>query len=302
MKNPKFPFSFLILLMLLPILASAQLSGNVSYRENNNYNQGGSPAGTRRNSIQVTDSDIYVTGTVLLNLRPDALVVTLGLNEEAKTVEECNNAINKRIAGFCGRVKSLKVNDDDVYIDFISQTRIYDYEVTAAQAKQFDNGFEIKKNLIIRLTDIDALDKLTKIAAEYSIYDIVKAEYVVNDTEAVYDKLFEESLKIINSKKDRYVKSFKADLAEPRLLEDNYYSLQPKTQYQSYKAFETSDVSVTYNRNADTPYVRKEERKNNTFYYQGADTSGIDKVINASTPEVCLQYVVEMKVAYHVKK
>jgi hypothetical protein len=82
------------------------------------------------------------------------------------------------------------------------------------------------------------------------------------------------------------------------VAETAIYSVQPKTQYKRYQAFESSDVSNYYN----NQYVKKEQRKNRTFYYEGLDTTSFDKVINPDDPEVCLQYVVEVKVVYHIKK
>jgi len=291
----------LCIMALLSVSVSAQMSGNQIYGSNNNSYRENGTARPQRRSITTTGLDFTVSTLVLINVQPDVLLVTLGLNEEAKTVQQCNDAINKRIAGFNSKVRSIGIKEKDVYIDFISQTKIYDYDVSEKEASQSETGYEIKKNIIVRLSDIKSLDELTKIAANFNIYDIVKAEYINDDAEAIYAKLFDEAIKVADGKKQKYVKTFKVNLSDdPGGIEDSYYSVQPKTQYQEYKAFETSELVVAYNNN--NRYIRKEDRKNKTFYYQGIDTSAFDKVINPTTPEVCLQYVVEMKVTYHIKR
>ena len=291
---------FLTLIVLISISASAQISGNQIYGDNNDYYNNRRGNSTPQPSISASGDQFTISTRILMNIKPDVLVVTLGLNQESKTVKGCNEGIKKRIDGFIKEVKSLGVKEADVYTDFISQTRIYDYEVGETKAVQKETGFEVKKNVIVRLSNVKAYNRLTDIASDFAIYDIVKAEYINEDVDALYARLFDEAVKSIDAKKQKYVKAFKAVLSDDfNIIQDSYYSVQPRTQYQKYSAFETSDLSYI---EGDRQYVKKEARKAKTFYYQGIDTSSFDKVINPSDPEVCLQYVVEMKIVYHIKK
>jgi uncharacterized protein YggE len=289
----------LSVLILGSISVSAQISGNQAYGENNYYGGGGQNRAPKT-SISASGDQFTVSTQIVMNVRPDVLVVTLGINQESKTVKGCNEGIKKRIDGFLKEIKAIGIKEEDVYIDFISQTKIYDYEVGETKAVQKETGFEVKKNIIVRLANVKAFNRLTDVASEFAIYDIVKAEYINQDVDALYAKLFDEAVKSIESKKKKYVKAFNVTLSDDsNIIQDSYYSVQPRTQYQKYSAFESSDVNYISN---DQQYVRKEARKAKTFYYQGIDTSSFDKVINPSDPEVCLQYVVEMKIVYHIKK
>lgn len=290
----------LLAVLFLSAHLHGQISGNQAYGSAGPYS--GSGAVRQGSTVQMTDSELIIQASVLMNVRPDALVVTLGVSEEAKSVRECSEGINKRIEGFRQKARQAGIKEDDVYVDFISQTRIYDYEVSDTSAKQLEAGFEIKKNIIVRLEDVFAFDRLTVIAASYDIFDIVKAEYITENTDEIYTRLLDEALKAVERKKERYAAAFKPDLSgERRMLEQNNYRVEPKTQYREYKAFETADLSI-YNNRATTPYIKKEQRKNRTFYYQGVDTTVFDEVINPSDPQVGIQYVFTIKVAYHIKK
>ncbi len=296
-----------VIIIALPITVAAQISGNQIYETGgnqiyNNNNRG--YARSTNNLLTANASELVVSSAVMANVTPDFLLVTLGLNHEAKTVKECSEGINKRIDGFLQKIKTLGIKEDDAYVDFISQTKIYDYNIEGTEVTQYDNGFEIKKNIIIRLGEMKKFDALITLASGYEIYDIVKAEYIKEDTEAVNDMLFAEALKIIDRKKQKHIKAFNTSVSEePVTVEYNYYCVMPKNLYKEYKAFETSDVNIyNYNYNKDKNYIRKEQRKKRTFYYQGMDTSVFDKVINPSTPQVSLQYVVEVKVVYHIKR
>lgn len=290
------------LLAVLFVSASirGQISGNQAYGQAGGYNE--RSMARQGSSLQVTESELTIQASVLMNVRPDALVVTLGVSEEAKTVKDCSEGINKRIEAFRQKAGQAGIKDSDVYVDFISQTRIYDYELNELNATQLDAGFEIKKNIIVRLKDAATFDRLTVLAAGFGIFDIVKAEYIVENTDEIYNRLLDEALKAVEKKKERYATAFKPDLSgERRMLEENSYRVEPKTQYREYKAFETADLSI-YNNRASAPYIKKEQRKNKTFYYQGTDTTGFDKIINASDPQVGMQYAYTIKVSYHIKK
>ncbi|OIQ21417.1 MAG: hypothetical protein BM557_03965 [Flavobacterium sp. MedPE-SWcel] len=289
-----------VVIVMFPAVFFAQISGNEVYGNQAYRNNGYVPS--NKKSIVVGTSDLIVSSTVMVNVKPDALIVTLGLNQEAKTVKECSKGINKRIDSFLQKIKTLGIQEDDIYVDFISQTRLYDYSVSDTKATQFENGFEIKKNIIVKLTDIKKFDALITVASKYEIYDIVKAEYIKEDTEEVNDMLLTEALKVAKRKKERHTKVFDVSLSkEPTTIEYNYYSTMPKNMYKEYRAFESSNVNI-HNYNKSKNYIQKEQRKNHTFYYQGLDVSAFDKVINPSTPEVCLQYAVEVKLMYHIKR
>jgi uncharacterized protein YggE len=293
-------FIFCALSCLFVFNAGAQISGNQVYRASSHRENGGQPDG--RVAVEVNGSELTISTSILLNAKPDVMLVTLGVNQEAKTVKDCNVSINSRIDGFKQRMKTIGVKGGDIYIDFISQNRVYDYDVSNSNAVQVQAGFEIKKNLIVRLTDVNKFEELTRIASDYEIFDIVKADYINEDVDAVYSRLFDEALKSNNAKKLKYCNAFKLQVSDDfNMVNDNYYSVQPKTQYKEYKAFESSEVSV-YNDNRINNYVKEEKRKSNTYYYEGVDTSSFDKVINPSNAEIGIQYVVEMKIVYHIKR
>jgi hypothetical protein len=54
--------------------------------------------------------------------------------------------------------------------------------------------------------------------------------------------------------------------------------------------------------NTTENYVKKLERKSKTFYYEGVDYSGFDKVINHANPTVGIQYIFNLSVKYKLKK
>lgn len=289
----------IVALVLTFSVAQAQISGNQIYGNNryneNNYNQNGLPNNT---VVSINDNHLTVTVKMLLNKKADGFVITLGLNQEDETVSGCSKKINTRIDGFLDKIKALGIKKENCYIDFISQTKIYDFNANLETAQQIDKGFEIKKNIIITTSNANSLEKLIAIASDFEIHDIIKVEYFNNDTNAIHNSLFDEALVLAEAKKIRYMKSFgKRVIGTPSATEE-FATVFPKTQYKMYQAFETAEIETNYNNR--NQYLKKIARKNKTFYYDGISSAGFDKVINPNQTEVGIQYVLTLTMTYKI--
>ena len=286
-------------LVLTFSVAQAQISGNQIYGNNryneNNYNQNVMPNNT---VVSINDNHLTVTVKMLLNKKADGFVITLGLNQEDETVSGCSKKINTRIDGFLDKIKALGIKKENCYIDFISQTKIYDFNANLETAQQIDKGFEIKKNIIITTSNANSLEKLIAIASDFEIHDIIKVEYFNNDINAIHNSLFDEALVLAEAKKIRYMKSFgKRVIGTPSATEE-FATVFPKTQYKMYQAFESAEIETNYNNR--NQYLKKIARKNKTFYYDGISSAGFDKVINPNQTEVGIQYVLTLTMTYKI--
>lgn len=284
------------LLLFTVSLSNAQISGNQVYGSGNS-NRNTQATGVR--SVSVNNSSLSVSVSILMNTKADGFVITLGLNEEAETVKECNSKINKRIDGFIAQLKSLSIKKEELYVDFIAQTKVYDFEVNGTTSKQFEKGFEIKKNVIITTNKVSNLEKLITMASEFEIHDIIKVEYYIENSNEVHATLFDAALEMAEAKKEKYLKSFrKRSIGTPDATEtfEVYY---PKNQYKTYQAYESSEVE-TYSNNRNTNYMKKVARKNKSFYYDGVSSAGYDKVINSNQTEVGIQYTLTLTVSYKI--
>lgn len=289
----------IVALVLTFGVAQAQISGNQIYGNNryneNNYNQNGLP---NNKVVTINDNHLTVTVKMLLNKKADGFVITLGLNQEDETVSGCSKKINVRIDGFLDKMKTLGIKKENVYIDFISQTKIYDFEVSGLNSEQVDKGFEIKKNIIITTSNVNSLEKLIALASNFEIHDVIKVDYFNSDTNAIHNALFDEALVLAEAKKIRYMKSFgKRIVGTPNATEE-FATVFPKTQYKMYQAFESAEIETNYNNR--NQYLKKIARKNKTFYYDGISSAGFDKVINPNQTEVGIQYVLTLTMTYKI--
>ena len=293
-------WKLIIALLLLNVLSvSAQISGNQVYGKNNynsnNYNQESLPNNSK---VSINDNVLSVSVKILLNKKADGFVMTLGLNEEDETVAGCSKKITARITGFVEKMKSLGVKKENVYIDFISQTKIYDFEVNGMNSEQIEKGFEIKKNIIVSTSNVTSLEKIIALASDFEIHDVIKVEYYNNETDAIHNSLFDEALVLAEAKKIRYMKAFGKRIIGTPTATEEFATVFPKTQYNTYQAFETAEIQTNYNNRS--PYLKKIARKNKTFYYDGISSAGFDKVINPNQTEVGIQYVMTITMHYKI--
>ena len=290
----------IIALLLLNVLSvSAQISGNQVYGKNNyngnNYNQETLPNNSK---VSINDNVLSVSVKILLNKKADGFVMTLGLNEEDETVAGCSKKITARITGFIEKMKSLGVKKENVYIDFISQTKIYDFEVNGMNSEQIEKGFEIKKNIIVSTSNVTSLEKIIALASDFEIHDVIKVEYYNNETDVIHNSLFDEALVLAEAKKIRYMKAFGKRIIGTPTATEEFATVFPKTQYNTYQAFETAEIQTNYNNRS--PYLKKIARKNKTFYYDGISSAGFDKVINPNQTEVGIQYIMTITMHYKI--
>lgn len=295
--NAKIPFFITILLLSNSLFA--QISGNQIYKDKNNTyyrNENTTTINTSPN-ITMNDSMLFISTKVVLNQKADQFIITLGVNEEDKSSISCDTQINNRISDLILKLKNYGIKKEAISVDIISQTKVYDNRFTKDTITEYEKGFEIKKNIIIATNKLENIDLIIKTAAEFKIYDIVKVDYLNDDLTAIHDKIFEEALKICLAKKDKYIRAFNRTETGQVNMNEQFYFVFPETQYKEYKAFETTEFETNYN-NYTTRVVKK-ERKNTTYYYNGIDFRGFDKIINAAETEVGVQYI--LTINYSIK-
>jgi uncharacterized protein YggE len=296
-----------LLLLLLSADCLAQASGNIG------YSQGGSGRAradaNERNKRSVAKDDqppnatsMFVDASVLMNVKADQFVAVFGLLQECATVAECNQKMDATVAGFKSGLKGLGIGDADVYVDFASQNKIYGYELAGNRAIEKLVGFELKKNVAVHYRDRDMLDRLTVLASQSKIYDLIKVDYVVSDTAPIQSRLMDEAAKIIEQKAARYQRLLGIRLYPPvQVYAERPSIYYPTELYDSYAAYESEDIEQDSD-DLKQKYTIKNARKSRTFFFNPLDADGFDTVINPVVIEPVVQFTLYLKVKYEVEQ
>ena len=283
-----------IFVLLCPIFVFAQESGNRTYGTQRRKPQTNS--GVLTGSTDAKQQVYFVEANVLMNMKADAYVAVFGLVQEAATSAESNSKINAQVAGFIKELESLGIKRTDIFVDFITQNKVYDYTTSGNTVTEKFSGFETKKNIAVRYKDRELLEKILSAAARGSIFDLIKVDYVVSDASGVQSRMYEEAVKIIKQKEAAYFNSFGIKLSPTNLANAKYDAFYPGELYASYQAFESGNTSGDYNR------VVVQQRKTKTFYYEPLDPSVFDAVINPLGIEPMVQFTLYMRLQYDLKK
>lgn len=282
-------------------IGHAQFSGNQVYKKKNQYDY---KSLELKENFGSTDSTLVFNAKILLNQVADQYKLTLGVSEEAENPKKSIEKINSRINQFIAKTASIGIKKEDVFVDFISQTKIYDFDLEKDKnvITQKIKGFEIKKNIIITVNDYSKIEKLMYEASDFQIYDIIKVDYINNNIEKIQQNLLKEAYSIIDQKKEDYFRRFHPEIVENPISSSSFTYIFPNNQYEEYTAFESSDFDIIRGNSNTDNYIKKMERKGKTYYYEGIDYSGFDKIINNENPEIGIQYILNVNVKYKLKK
>jgi uncharacterized protein YggE len=227
-----------------------------------------------------------------MNVPADEYVAVFAVSQEGATPAECNQKTDAVLNPFIAAVKSLGPGGNDVFVDFIAQTKIYDYHVQDNVAKEELSGFELKKNVSIHYRDKALLDALMQAAANVKIYDLIKVDYLVKDPGPIQNRLMEEAAGIIKRKAAADERLFGIVLASPPQVWVSKPSVYyPSELYDNYTAAEAEQIYQprTAVQNA---------RKTHTFYFNPLTANGFDTVINPVVVEPVVQYTLYLKLKY----
>ncbi|HSE32796.1 MAG TPA: SIMPL domain-containing protein [Pyrinomonadaceae bacterium] len=277
---------------------SAQETGNRIYGNRGYYNQQRKPP-TNTGSLVSSQYGWAIEASVLTNLKPDAFVVVFGINQEALGAAASNQKVNEKATQLAKALLPLGITANDIFVDFITQTPVYDYTVSGARATENRTGFETKKTIAIRYQNREQFERIVTAAADLQIFDLIKVDYVVKDFDAVRKRLFEEAVKVIKRKEQSYIKSFGVTLTPMGLANERYDAFYPADTYERYQAYETGDA-YAYTSNGTTSKVI--QRKSFTFFYQPFEVSGFDRVLEPLGIEPVVQFCLYLRMQYELQK
>ena len=288
----------LFVCLLATLTAYGQESGNRIYGNAGYYQQ--------KRHLQINTGNLgnsnegySIEASVVTNLKPDAFVVVFGVNDEGPSAATSNDKVNTKIGSLIQKIKGMGIEANDVFVDFITQNRVYDYTVSGTQASENFTGFETKKTVAVRYKSRDLFERIVSAAADSHIFDLIKVDYIVSDFDSVRAGLFDAAVKVLKGKEQRYSNALGVTLGGVGLSIEKYDVTYPSETYQRYQAYETGEASVT---NVGGVASRVEKRKGFTFYYEPFQASSFDTVLAPLGLEPMVQYSIYLRMQYQVRR
>ena len=284
--------AFLLLLVLTVARTGwSQAAGNTVYGGARSRTSGVTTGNLSSVDPKDSSQNYFIEANVLINVRADEYVAIFALAQEAPTLPDANAKIGTQVNEFLGSLGKLEVKTNDVFIDFISQNRVYDFVVADNTAKETQTGFEVKKNVAVRYKEQALLDELLATAAKAGIYDLVKVDYVISDMGAQRERLLTEASKVIRKKEADHNRLFGVEKRPLEVYQEKYNAFFPTEMYSSYAAYESGEVY-----RGNMPVVTK--RKTRTSYYDPLDPADFDLIIGQTGGEPMVQLTLFLKMKY----
>lgn len=291
-------FTLLVLASALVAISHAQVGGgSAAFGQ---QRQNAADANERAKRILSKDemppdgNSSFIDASVLINVKADEYVAVFGISHEGATLEEARQKMESTIAAFTSEVKSSGVKEDDLYVDFVAQNRIYGFEVSGDLAREQIVGFEVKKNVSIRYQNPADLDRLIAAASKSQIFDLIKVDYIVKDIAAVQKRLMASATAVVKRKAANLASLMGSTNRKPvQIYAERYSSYYPTDMYRSYIAEEAESIT-TYRQNLTVQRARKPR----SFYLDPLAADTFDQVIDPAITEPVVQFTLYLKVRY----
>lgn len=295
MKNNLLLLSFLLIAQFL----GAQVMGNYAEKQQTYQNivPNAQYRAVPKAAFFISDNQIEISINTLSNQKASAYTAIFSVTQAGKTADETNALLNARLNGFLAELKSIGISATDMYVDMVNFLPKYEYDVSKKLFSrktytEIPKGFELQKNIHIRYTDPTLLERIVTAAARQEIYDIVKVDYFVNDSEGIYSQLRETTFKYLQKIENQY-KTLGIRLDSAYVVSaENAWVAYPINRYESYQAFSTQRIDADENSKINSA------DKITSRFYNAVPANDYDIVINPEILEPAVQFSYNLVVRF----
>lgn len=293
-------YLFLSLFSLSQLFALAQASGNYMYNTSNRWS-GDAALQVYGNANAFDYNHLTLDVKGLYNVPADSYMAILHVTQVGPDARAVDSLMNRRIQGFIQEIEEAGIERDDVYIDMLSLVPIFEIEKTGRLFSKTYNevpaGFEMQKNIHLRFTDSQVLDKIITAAAFHEIYDLVKVEYFIENIEAVYDSLRSRVSALMHERVAQFDSLGIALEGQWRVAKDHKAVYQPQDRYARYQSFTNTSVEASVRKGSVT-----QMKKPQTMFYDKLSYSDYDLVGNPEILEPVVQFTYSLSMQLELKR
>lgn len=247
-----------IILTIISVSVLAQHGGNQIFKYNYQKKSHSLPQLHFRN-----DSTLELTVNALFNAKADAYIAVFSVMQSAEQLEDCHTLIEKRINGLVNGARSVGVETDMIFVDFVSQIPRFEFSLERKRLSRTYNeipaGFDLQKNVHIAFSNTAIFDSLITIASRNEIYDLAKVDYIVNTPQQYYDSLRTLALQTVNRTIESYRSAGFTIKPVFKTASENSKCYYPENLYDKYSAYSSGSLWTSKN-------VKYEDKKTTAFY------------------------------------
>lgn len=305
----------LLFLCFASLESMSQVAGNATY---SNEAMGNAPRAAKGNSISNYNAynntspsnnlpkaqlsgntnEMQFEVNALFNAQATSYTAIFNVVQMGETAQNVDEFFNERLNRMTTELLKAGIPRENIVTDMLSFVPVYEMKVGEEKlfSKTFNEvpaGFELQKNIHIKYTKAEQLDKIVSAAAIAEIYDLVKVEYFVADSEKIFDTLRNKTVDFMNKKLESFKRmGIKTDSLY-RVVADAQFVYYPTERYEKYQAFAGQSFEAVKSKKRSTVNAI---RKPMSMYYNKIAYNQFDIILNPEFTEPPVQYVYNLKV------
>ncbi len=289
-------------LLLAALTLGTALNLQAQVWGNSQYNQAPTLAqGHDRNAASTAlsnNNDVTLKVNGLLNIVADNYIAVFNLLQVGETAESADSLMASRISAFRQRLRKIGLDSASTTVDMLSFVPRYEMQAEKRLFSKTYNevpaGFELQKNVLVRYRHSGKLDDIVTAAAASEIYDLVKVDYFIANTQRSLDSLRTACLQAMKSKVKTFEGiNFRLD-TQSKVMAEGYQTVYPPTRYVAYQAFSRPSLG------AATKKSYQEVAKSTSAFYNPVSYDHYDLVINPIITEPVVQMSYTITVRYSI--
>ena len=135
-------------------------------------------------SALAENAQVTVSGTGVINIKPDTATITLGVSETAKGAVEAQATVNKKIAAVKKALIKEGAKEEDISVSDLSVWGNYDYSGDTQKL----TGYTASHTLNITTADMDAVGPLIDAALGAGANQLQGVAFTAENNDAAYDQ------------------------------------------------------------------------------------------------------------------
>jgi len=287
---------------ILPLILLCSTTSTVAQKLGNlHYNQ--TAPLEREAQAAVTDGQITLTISGLLNARADTFVAFFHITQVGETAARTDSLMTLRINRFQTALRRQKLDTLAMHTDMISFVPKYEIrlfkKVFSRTYNEVPDGFELQKNVSVTYHNASYLNTIVAAAAQAEIYDLVKVDYFLTNIRKHRDQLRAQCQEVMKIR-IKYLESIgiPTDTLQ-KAFDDDQFTVLPQTRYGSYTAVSRPSLSAARrDDNASESPKGFSAEPSPSKYYEAVPYSQYDVVINPVIAEPVIQLTYQITLKY----
>jgi uncharacterized protein len=166
-----------------------------------------------------TGRSVQVSGTAVVNVTPDRVLIQLGVQSNATTPQKVETANSKTISSVIKALKRLGIEEKDIVTDWYVITPIYD-DYNSLRIK----GYRINNVIAITLRDIHMVNKAITASLSAGANEVINVEFYLSDLRKYRDQARELAMVAAQEKAQDLASAANAETGCVMSINENTWS------------------------------------------------------------------------------